>query len=180
MKPAKIAVSVDSEDFEALRQISAAEIGDFLLSRMSEMDAESAPPDADKLISLGITLDKAGHEAADRTVLECLSAKPSARRVDIVASFLSGLWQVPFRSTPVNPESIRLLLGAVGRAVLDDDPAYMTVLALSEVMLPEAPQSIKAEVAAALRELGRHKYGSQVPARMSQSIIEKSIRRAGV
>jgi hypothetical protein len=180
MNPDALAVLANRKDFEALRSIQASDIGDFLRSMMSVVEQESTPPDADKLMSLGVTLAKAGHEASDRDALEWLNAKPSARRVDIVAAFLNGLWQIPFRSASVPPESARLFLQALRVTAPDDNSMYMSVLALSELMIPEASQEVKVAVAGALREMARHKYRTPAPARLSQSVIEKALQRAGV
>jgi hypothetical protein len=180
MSPDKLAVLADRKDLEGLRSIQASDIGDFLRSMMSAVEEESTPPNADKLISLGVTLAKAGHESSDRDALEWLNGKPSSRRVGIVAAFLNGLWQIPFRSASVPPESARLFLQALRVTALDDDAMYMSVLALSVLMIPQASKEVKVEVAGALREMARHKYLSPAAARLSQSVIEKALQRAGV
>jgi|SRR5579862_6648925 len=170
---------VKRNDFAALQEVPPSDIASFLASTMGQKESE-IPLNIDRLISLGVTLAKSGHETVDGPVLQWLGRQPSVRKIDIVAAFLSGLWKAPFRQRPVTGESANAFLEVIRGAKLDDDATLNCVVALTEAMIPEAPSQVRVKVGAALREMARHRFRNPSTARMSQSLIDRALQRSGV
>jgi hypothetical protein len=108
---------VDAHDVEAIAALPADEIDGFLRDLVRDVAETGRDFDADRLVSLGNTLQLAGWSRADRALVTDLARRPSERALDAVCTILMGLW-----NGPADPAALDTLV-AVERDLAPADPA---------------------------------------------------------
>lgn len=140
------------EDLSAIAALSRADVEAYLRRLVSELADGAEPLNADRLVSLGNTLELAGWAAVDRTLTSCLAERPTERAVDVVSLILTGLWR-----SSIDPAALNTLAEAirtVGRERLGPDAAYSLRTALDSARraAEAAGDSTTAARAASLRD----------------------------
>jgi hypothetical protein len=147
-----------SGNLQKLRSLTYADVSGFLLAAMGRYDDDAAPADFDRLMSMGILFAKTEHEHVDYPVLRWLLNKPSGKRLDIVAAFLTGLWRRAYRRIPVAEDKFVLLLTARRGLEVDDDAEYSFIQALCEVIESDAAAPVKLKAVNAVRTAARRNF----------------------
>lgn len=108
---------IDAYDVEAIAALPAYEIEGFLQGLVREVTETGRDFDADRLLSLGNTLQLAGWGRADRALVGELARRPTERALDAVCVILMGLW-----IGPADPAALETLV-AVERELRPADPS---------------------------------------------------------
>ena len=86
---------IDAHDVEAIAALPAYEIEGFLRHYLRDVADTGRDFDADRLVSLGNTLQLAGWARADRALVDELARRPTEQALDAVCVILMGLWNGP-------------------------------------------------------------------------------------
>jgi hypothetical protein len=108
---------IDAHDVEAIAALPASEIDGLLRGIVRDVSETGRDFDADRLVSLGNTLQLAGWSRADRALVGELARRPTERALDAVGAILMGLW-----NGPADPEALATLV-AVERELKPVDPS---------------------------------------------------------
>jgi hypothetical protein len=110
---------IDAHDLDAIAALPASEIEGYLTDLVREVAETGRDFDADRLVSLGNTLQLAGWARADRALVDALARWPTERALDAVSVILMGLW-----NGPADPAALAKLM-AVERELKPTDPAAL-------------------------------------------------------
>jgi hypothetical protein len=128
----------------------------------------------DHLMLLGIRLASSGHNDLDLAAVEWVSAKPSAARLDILCTLLSGLWKHSIRGTRINAAALDCLIRVHEIIRPDEAVEYQFLLALSEA---SAGGTLRQIVRGILEgALERHLSNPQLD-RILKDVIRESLRK---
>jgi hypothetical protein len=163
-----------SGNLNKLRLLTSTDAKSFLLAVIGREDLDAAPANFDRLISMGILFAKTEHEDLEEPVLRWLLDKPSGKRLDIAAAFLTGLWRRACRRFPVGDDKVILLLTARRGLEVDEDTEYSFIQALCEVIesdaaAPVRQRAVRAVETAAQRNFSRSLQPS-VKARVDRAL----------
>lgn len=158
MEEKEISHLMISGNLQKLRSLTYADVSGFLLAAMGRYEDDASPADFDHLMSMGILFAKTEHEDVDYPVLHWLLNKPSGRRLDIVAAFLTGLWRRKCRRFPVAEDKVVLLLTARRGLEVDDDDEYSFIQALCEVIESDAETPVKLRAVNAVQTAARRNF----------------------
>jgi hypothetical protein len=175
MDPTEMEQLLRSADFKRLRALELAEVGAFLVAIMAQSESAPEPADFDRFMSMGILFTKAGHEAVDEILLRWLLAKPSAKRLDIVGAVLNGLWNRPYRSSPVAADRVDMLIRGRHGLLVDDDAEYTYLQALCNVAESDAAPPVKEKIVKVLQDASQRTYSpalqGSVRARINRALL---------
>jgi len=166
-----------STDWERLLGLEDGKLDEYLVALFEKCETSPGPFKFDRLMGIGIRLARAGRRGTDRTALKWVEKQPTARRLDIAAALLSGLWGDESHSHPVTAECVRAFIRLRGTIVLDDESAYSSLMALSKIADSAAEPDAKEEVAQVMRLAGGEHYENGVIERQAQELIKTSLRR---
>jgi hypothetical protein len=157
-----------------LHLLTSAEIEPLLIALLEQYD-QSSYVDFDRLMSVGLRLARSGHDAADAAAVAWLALQPSARRLDIVAALLCGLWHRGYRSRPVSGAVVDQLIAArPGVGAVGDDAEYSYIQALCQVLESAADSATKAQVRQEVQRVGQRAFvpalRDTVQARIKQAL----------
>jgi hypothetical protein len=158
---------------QQMSAVSAAEVETLLLAALDQADQATGPADFDRFLGIGISLAKAGREDAGPAALRWLAARVAAKRLDIVAAFLTGLWNRPYRSKPVGVAEVEALVQARRKlAAVDQDTEYSYAQALCRVLESDAPDPARAIARAALQSVSQQKFDPELQGMVQQRIAQ--------
>lgn len=158
-----------------LHLLTSAEIEQLLMALLEQYD-QSSYVDFDRLMSVGLRLARSGHDAADAAAVAWLALQPSARRLDIAAALLCGLWHRGYRSQPVSGAVVNQLIAARPGVVgaVSDDAEYSYIQALCQVLESAADSATKAQVRQEVQRLAQRAFvpalRDTVQARIKQAL----------
>lgn len=143
-------------DHDGLAALTGSELKDFLLLELDEYDHDLTS-DTERLISVGLTLAKAGHASADEPVIQWLAENPSPRRLNIASLILLGLWKEP-SSEYIAPHRIEKFMHAREGLALQEEEEFDYVMTLCQSMEFGMPSSLKKRIEVVLRETLQRRF----------------------
>lgn len=170
-------VALDRKDHDRIHGMGRSEVGPALVALMQEEEGAGRPIDADLALSRGVHISKAGHEDADGAVLAWLADAPSERRLDLVVSFLAGVWIRDFRRGPVPAGNVRSLVRSRGTLALKEGVEYAYAQALCQALAPDADAALRREVEAVLRGIRQKDFRPPVD-RLLKSLVDRTLGEA--
>lgn len=166
------------KDLERLRLVPGHEIGAYLVVAFEEEERADELVNFDRLMSNGILLAKTRHEEVDRRALDWLLSNPTDKRLDMIAAFLNGIWNRPYRAHPVPPENVRLLIRARDKlSAASEDAEYSYIQALCQVMRADAEPALKNELRPILRALQERAFTPPLD-QLAKSVIEQALAKS--
>lgn len=159
---------VNARDLEPLRRQPAGSIGEFVVHVLNQYSTGARAMNVDRLLSLGVLLAKAGHGVADRLAQgDAVSGDPELK-VDVLASFLTGMWNPAFRTSPPDHTTVLALVTLRGNLRLGIDAEYSYIQALCQALQRDSPSGLKSLLVPRLTEVARRPYpepwGEQIAA----------------
>jgi hypothetical protein len=176
MKRREINEMVTFHDTARLAALTPAEVGEYLVSELSD-DVADPGADVERLIGLGITFAGAGHQDAAAAVLHWLAAAPAARRLDLAALLLHGLWMSAAHEGSLDGAKVAILLDVRAGLRLDETVEYDYVLLLCLVATPTLPQPVRERVAGELRGLLQRGFTDREYDRLARERMRGALSR---
>jgi hypothetical protein len=164
---------IRSGDLKHLQRLSPDEVRAYLHATFAK--AEAGFVDFDRLMSTGLSLVQAGHEDADRAALDWLRARPGAKRLDIVAAFLTGLWDRASRRAPVPADRIDTLIRAHQGYNVHADAEYSFIQALCQVVESDLDRPTRERVAKLLQAIDLRAW-SDALRHTAETRIDRAVR----
>ena len=127
MNDRSIAVMIDENDLEAVAALDPATMAAYVVERLAKDERRYPLVDADRWVSLGVSLHLARQQRVDLAATAWLRERPTSERLDLVCLLLSGLWRSGRAAPAVHPAALREVVAA--RAQVDPSPGtYLIAL----------------------------------------------------
>jgi hypothetical protein len=152
---AAIETLVQARDLERLRRQPADSVDEYVVNVLNQYSTAARAMNADRLLSLGVLLAKAGHAAADRRAQGGEVSGNPELKVDVLASFLTGIWNPVFRTSPPSHATVLALVTLRGTLNLGIDAEYSYVQALCQALQRDSPSGLKSLLVPKLTEVAR-------------------------
>ena len=164
-------------EWERLFALDESDLNEQLVALLAAAEQSAPPIDFDRLIGAGRRFAGAGRVHTDAIAVSWLTARPSARRLDVVSGFLTGLWSTTGAELSVQHDVLAAFLEVRRACTLGDEVAYSSLLPVSDVAKRSSAAPVQSLARAALEAARAEPYRGPAMAEQARKLIDAALDR---